>query len=134
MAAIQRRFINKNAPEIILLKDQIEELNNQIISERNILINPSEKNLAKRIIEMNELKSVQQFANELYLASLKAAEKANIDSVQRQRFLATISEPQLPEEEWMDWRHRGFLTTLSIYIIFFSVAKFILGMADSHNN
>ena len=58
-----------------MLKDQIEELNNQIISERNILINPSEKNLAKRIIEMNELKSVQQFANELYLASLKAAEK-----------------------------------------------------------
>ena len=47
---------------------------------------------------------------------IKAAEKASVDSVQQQRFLAIISEPQLPEEEWRYWRHRGFLTLVSIAI------------------
>ena len=134
LASIQRRFIDKNAPEILIIKDQIEELNNQIIFERNILMSPNEKNLSKRIIEMNELKTIQNFAYDLYLASLKASEKAKVDSVQQQRFLAIISEPKIPEQEYMYWRHRGFLTTLSIFIILFSVIKFILGMADSHNN
>ena len=134
LASIQRRFVDNNAPEILLIKDQMEELNNQIILERNILMNPNKKNLSKRIIEMNELKTIQKFAYDLYLASLKASEKAKVDSIQQQRFLAIISEPKIPEQEYMYWRHRGFLTTLSIFIILFSVTKFILGMADSHNN
>ncbi len=134
LASIQRKFVDQKSPEIILLKDQIEELSNQISIERNLLLNPEGKNFSKRIIEINELKSNQEFAYDLYIAALKAAEKANVDSVQQQRFLAIISEPQIPEQEWMYWRHRGFFTSLSIFIIIFSVTKFLLGMADSHNN
>mgnify|MGYP007000074525 len=47
---------------------------------------------------------------------------------------AIITDPQIPEDEWMNWRHRGFLTVISIFLITFSLVKFILGMADSHKN
>ena len=83
---------------------------------------------------MSELKSNQDFAYNLYISALTAAEKATLESIQQQRFLGIISEPQMPEQEWRNWRHRGYLTTLSIFIIFVSLTKFLLGMADSHNN
>ena len=65
---------------------------------------------------------------------MKAAEKAKVDSVQQQRFLASITDPQLPQDEWRIWRHRGFFTTIAIAFISISLSKFLLGMADSHNN
>ena len=134
LASIQRQFIDKNSPEIILLKDQILELKKQIFNERNSLVNPNEKNYSERIITIEKLKASQKFASDLYIASLKAAEKANVDSVQQQRFLAIVSQPQLPEDEWRYWRHRGFLTLISIFFVTISLLKFLLGMADSHNN
>ena len=83
---------------------------------------------------MENLKNNVKYASDLYVASLQAAEKAKVDSIQQQRFLAIISEAQIPEEEWLYWRHRGFFTTLSIFLICISLTKFLLGMAESHNN
>ena len=134
LAAIQRQFVDQNSPEIILLKDQILELKNQISIERDLLVNPKGKNFNEKIITLSKLKTNQKFANDLYIASLQAAEKASVDSIQQQRFLAIISEPQFPEEEWMNWRHRGFLTLISIFFITISLVKFIFGMADNHRN
>ena len=134
LAAIQRQFVDQNSPEIILLKDQISELKNQIFIERDSLVNPEGKNFNEKIIILSKLKSNQKYANDLYISSLQAAEKASLDSIQQQRFLAIISEPQIPEDEWMNWRHRGFLTLISIFIITISLAKFILAMADNHKN
>ena len=134
LAAIKRQFVDQNAPEIILLEDQIEELKNQIYIERDLLVNPEGKNFNEKIITLSKLKANQKFTNDLYIESIKAAEKASVDSVQQQRFLAIISEPQLPEDQWMNWRHRGFLTFVSIFLITFLLIKFILGMADSHKN
>ena len=134
LASIKRRFVDQNSPEIILLKDQISELKKQIDQERNLLVNPNGKNFNERIIKMSQLKINQKFANELYLASVKASEKASVDSIQQQRFLAIISEPQLPEDQWFYWRHRGFFTIISIFFISISLIKFLLGMAESHKN
>ena len=83
---------------------------------------------------MEQLKSNVKYISDLYLTSLKAAEKAKVDSVQQQRFLAIISEAQLPQQEWKYWRNRGFFTSIAIFFISVSLTKFLLGMADSHNN
>tara|TARA_B100001248_G_scaffold238956_1_gene203909 strand:+ start:3083 stop:4198 length:1116 start_codon:yes stop_codon:yes gene_type:complete len=134
LASIKRQYIDKSSPEIVFLEDQILELRNQISKERNNLVSPEGKNYNEIIITIEKLKANQNFSRDLYLGSLKAAEKASVDSVQQQRFLAIISEPQLPEDEWRYWRHRGFLTLVSIFFVSISLLKFILGMADSHNN
>ena len=134
LAAIKRQFVDQNSPEIILLEDQIAELKNQIYIERDLLVNPEGKNFNEKIIKLSKLKANQKFTNDLYIESIKAAEKASVDSIQQQRFLAIISDPQIPEDEWMNWRHRGFLTVISIFLITFSLVKFLLGMADSHKN
>ena len=61
LAAIQRQFVDQNSPEIILLKDQISELKNQIDEERNLLVNPNGKNYNERIINISQLKEDQKY-------------------------------------------------------------------------
>ena len=75
-----------------------------------------------------------KFANDLYKASLLAAENTRLDSLKRQRFIAIISNPTIPEDEWQYWRHKGFLITISIIFVAFSIFKFFLGLSDSERN
>ena len=126
--------MNKKAPEIVFLENQIVELENQIQRERKALVNPKGRNLSNKISKLEELKLSKNYAYDLYISSLSTAEKTRIDSIQKQRFLAVISKPKEPEEQWNYWRHRGFLTAISIIFISISLIKFIFGMADSHNN
>ena len=133
LSSLKRSFVDQKAPEIVLLENQIEELEKQILEERIALVNPNERNLSSKISKLEELKLSKQYAYDLYLSSLTTAEKTRIDSIQKQRFLAIISMPKLPEEQWNYWRHRGFLTSISIIFITISLIKFIFGMADSHN-
>ena len=76
LASLKRRFVDKNAPEIIIVDDQIRELKNQIEIEKNMLVDPDGKNFSNKILEMEELKNKRDYVYELYITSLKAAEKA----------------------------------------------------------
>ena len=134
LSSLKRSFVNKKAPEIVFLENQIVELENQIQRERKALVNPKGRNLSNKISKLEELKLSKNYAYDLYISSLSTAEKTRIDSIQKQRFLAVISKPKEPEEQWNYWRHRGFLTAISIIFISISLIKFIFGMADSHNN
>lgn len=133
LSTIKRKFVNKNAPEILDLENQIEEIEKQIKEEKKDLLSPEGKDFSKKISDMRALNKSVNFASELYKASLLALEKTKIESIQQQKFMATISKPQLPDSEWMNWRHKGFLTFLSGILISFFIVKFLIAMTESHN-
>ncbi|MBK17112.1 MAG: hypothetical protein CMK49_03745 [Prochlorococcus sp. SP3034] len=134
LAGLTRKFVNKNAPEIIEVKNQIEELENQINIERDFLVSPKGKNFSGKISKMNELEASLAFARDLYKTALTAAERTRVDSLQQQRFTAILSKPQKPESPWQYWRHKGFLASLASFLVAFGLIKFLLGMSDSHRN
>lgn len=130
----ERIFLDKNSPEIIYLTDQVKILKEQIDNERSKLVSDEGKALNKRLAEINEIESNISFLKEIYKTTLATSERNRIDSSQQQRFLAILSKPYKPEEEWSYWRHKGFLTYLSLLIISFSLTKFIFGIAENHKD
>ena len=134
LATLKRQFVDSNAPEIIVARNQIIEIKSQIEAERNDLVSPSGKNLNAKAAEMAQLTSQLEFSTELYKASIATAEKTRVDSLQQQRFMAVLSQPMRPDQPWQDWRTKGFLITLAIILSGYGLTKFILGMADSHKN
>ena len=64
-----------------------------------------------------------KFANDLYKASL-AAENTRLESLKRARFIAIISNPTIPEDQWQYWRH-NILSTISIIFVAFSIFIFL---------
>ena len=133
LAVLKRQFIDQGAPEIIYQESQIEELKKQIQDKRNLLVSPSGKNFGEKASKLARLEANYQFSNDLYKSSLAASEKTKLDSQQQQRFMATLSKPFLPENEWYYWRHKGFLTSVSVLLVSYFLLKFFMGIADSHN-
>ena len=134
LSLLKRQFVDQNAPEINMMKSQIEELIIQIKEQRDILSDPDSKNYISRIGILNSLKSNLQFRNDIYNASLATSEKTKLDAQKQQRFMAILSKPTLPDDQDMNWKNRLFLTFSSIIIIGFYLSRFILGISDSHNS
>ena len=130
----ERVFVEENSPEIEYLTNQVNILKAQIEKERNKLVSDEGKALNKRSAEINEIKSNISFLKEIYKTTLSTSERNKVDSSQQQRFLAVLSQPFKPEDEWNYWRHKGFLTYLSLLVITYSLFKFILGIADNHRD
>ena len=133
LSVLKRQFIDPSAPEISDLETQIEELKKQIQEERNLLVSPLGKNIGEKASELSRLEANFEFSNNLLKSSLAASEKTKLDSKQQQRFMATLSQPFLPEDEWYYWRHKGFLTSLATILVSYFLIKFFMGIADSHN-
>lgn len=134
LSVLKNQFIDKNAPEIKYMQNKVEEIKNQIKDQRNILLNPGSKNYAKRIAKSASLKSNLDFWSKIYSSSLATLEKTKLDSQKQQRFIAILSKPIYPEEQNIYWRNKWFLTfSLSILLGYF-ITRFLLGIAESHNN
>ena len=134
LATLRRQFRDPKAPEIEAAHAQVEELQQQIRQERQALVSPGGKNLSQKAANQAELEANLNFATDLYKAAITSAEKNRVDSLQQQRFMAVLSKPLKPEDPSQYWRHKGFLTALSILVVGFALTKFLLGMADSHRN
>ena len=131
LATNKRKFIDPNAPEIIYLEDQVDELKKQISKERLSVVSPRGKALNKKSAELEKLNSELNLAISLYESTLSAIEQTRVDSIRQQRFITMMSKPIYPEKEWNFWRLKGFLTTLLVYLIGYVLIKFILGMSQN---
>lgn len=131
-AAKRRQFKDPKDPEVQLIADQVTELEKQIKAERMKLVSPSGRDLSRKTAQAERLKAELAFATDIYRASLTASEKIRVDSLRKQKFMAVLSSPQMPEEPWNDWRYRGFFTVATIILVSFALIKFIMGMAESH--
>ena len=134
MATLKRLYLNPNDPEIEMLKNEVKELELQIKDERESSVSFDGNDLSRKLVNLDRLKANLEFDTELYNAVLTAAEKNRVESSKQQRFLAVLSKPMKPEDPWQNWRHKGFLTSISILFVGIFLTKFILGMADSHRN
>ena len=123
-AGLQRRFVSSETPEILDISNQILELSNQIENEKRELVSPYGKNLNQKLLTFSELKSSLKFARDLYTAALTNQEKMRVSSQENQRFLAILSGAQVPTNEYMNFRHRGFLTSLVIFLTLYFLFNF----------
>jgi capsular polysaccharide transport system permease protein len=133
-ATKRRQFKDPKDPEVQLIADQVDELQKQIKVERLKLVSPLGRDLSRKTAEAERLKAELTFATDLYQATLTAAERTRVESLRKQKFMAVLSSPQMPEEPWNDWRYRGFLTVTILILVSSALIKFILGMAESHRD
>ena len=128
----KRIFAKDDVPEIQIIKNQIKSLREQIDLERGKLVSENENALNVRSSELKEINNNILFFEKLYKTTLAKTETNRIDSIQQQIFLSIISRPLKTEEPWHLWRHKSFLTYLSLLIILSSVTKFIFGITSTH--
>ncbi|MCP9901324.1 hypothetical protein KBZ12_13040 [Cyanobium sp. Cruz CV13-4-11] len=131
---LEQQFKSSDEPDLLAVKDQIAELQRLIDSERRGLVSRqgSGRNLNQKAADMLQFQSAVDFAADLYKTALVSAEKARVDTQRQQKFMATLSEPLLPDSPAFNWRLRGFFTVAALALVSLSLGKFVLGVQDSH--
>ena len=96
------------------------------------MVNSKGSFMGKLIKELSH-KNIKLNITSVYKSSQTTIEQARIDSIRQQRFIALISDPIYPENEWFYWRHKAFITSILIFIIGYVLTRFILGMTENED-
>ena len=132
LATLRRQYKDLREPEVLAIADEVRELGQQIEQERRLLVSSKGRNLNRKAADVVKLESDVSFATDSYKLSLTSVEKARVESLRQQKFMALLSAPQLPEDPENNWRSKGFVTILASCAVAFSLLKFVLGMQASH--
>jgi capsular polysaccharide transport system permease protein len=129
LATLEEQFKDPNAPEVELIRDQVNAIERQLIKERKRNVSTGGRNLSRRTSEFLELESEVKYHEDLYKLAISAVEKARIESDRQQKFLITLANPRKAEDQDNSWRYKGFFSVVVIWLGGYILTKFALGMA-----
>ncbi|MBO3762524.1 RkpR, polysaccharide export protein [Ciceribacter sp. L1K22] len=125
--ATARQQMAEDTPRIRVIKAQINSLETQIVQERQRLGagevtagasgetgRPGvDSAVSERLQVFEELETQREFAQQSYVAALASLEKARIEAISKQRYLATFIQPTLSEQAQYPNR---FLNVLLVFL------------------
>lgn len=131
LASKERQFKEKDAPEVVYVRDQVQSIQSQIAQERKRSVGKEGRDLSRKSAEFLALEGDVNYHQDLYKLAISAVEKARVEANRQQKFLVLLSAPRQAQEQDYSWRTRGFLSFVAIWFGGYALTKFILGMASS---
>ncbi|MGB5134613.1 MAG: sugar ABC transporter [Prochlorococcaceae cyanobacterium] len=129
-ASLKRQFKDPTTPEVAYITDQVRELERQIQEERELLVTPEGRDLNRILAEGSKLETEVLLATESLKAAINSAD-SNRQRVQQQlKFLVRLADPQLPAQQFYDWRWKGFLGVLGGLVVLWGIGSFSLGVVN----
>ncbi len=126
-----RSYMQESAPQVIALKNKIDSIKQKIRDEKMRLITPKgqKKNTQLMSFELQLLE--KEFAQKAYEAALKFLEKARLDVIEQQRYLAIIVPPSKPDEAAYPKRISGILSVLvGVFAAYFVISMLIMAIRE----
>jgi capsular polysaccharide transport system permease protein len=120
-------YMQTDAPQVHALYEELRFIDEQIVQQRNSLTqkvddSAGSSELSKAKKEFERLKQDMDFWNQSIIGLRETIERARLETLQKLRYLVTISEPTLPDEARYPRRfywlaYLGFILTLVITFI-----------------
>ncbi len=94
-----REFMSEQAPQMVLLRNEIAGLKQQLVKQRSLISSGSgeEISLAEILVQYSALKTKVELSSQAYSSALISQELARVDAYKQLKFLSTVQSPTLPE-------------------------------------
>ncbi|WP_104721304.1 capsule biosynthesis protein [Helicobacter mesocricetorum] len=126
-------YLNDNAPQIILLKSEIEALKRQLNKEvSKIVSSKTSQRLNDLIAKFQDLSIEVKFAQDAYTTALKAIESARIESSRKIKQLIVIQGANEPQSPTYPKKLYNILTIFAILALLFGIIKLINMIIEEH--
>ena len=125
---LKRVYTDQNSPEIQAIRDQVQELRNQIEAERKQLISFQGRNMGGKAAESIKLNQNINLAEKILETAKLSAENNRLISKQKVKLLVLLSDPKNPQTQDWNWRFKLFLTILLSTLVFNGLSKFLTGL------
>ena len=131
-------FMSKDAPNIIVLNNEIAALERQLLLERAKLGKGSEGEVRTRetlgglVANYEELVVDREFAEKAYVSALSSLDRARVDADRQQRYVAAFVRPTLPQEPLYPKRILAICSVFGIAIVLWSLGVLMVYAIRDH--
>lgn len=126
------KTLDRDHPNILMLKQSLRAVDAQIKEEKLKLATPSGGTLNKYVEEFYRLEMNVQFTQELYKSSLSALEKGRIDATRMLEKVSVLQSATLPEYPMEPRRLYNTLVTLLVALMLAGILKLLKSIVLDH--
>ncbi|MEZ7811179.1 MULTISPECIES: chain-length determining protein [Alcaligenes] len=126
------KTLDRDHPNIQMLKQSLRAVDAQIKAEKLKLATPSGGTLNKYVEEFYRLEMNVQFTQEIYKSSLSALEKGRIDATRMLEKVSVLQSATLPEYPMEPRRLYNTLVTLLLALILAGILKLLKSIVLDH--
>ncbi len=125
-------YMNKAAPEVVTLKNQIAALKNQINEQQSKLVSPEQTALNQLNVEFRNLSMQIEFATDVYKAALLGLEQTRVEAHRKLKHLMVVAQPNLADEALYPRRVYWFVTLSILFMIIYSIVVMLIATVKEH--
>lgn len=126
------KSLDRDHPNILMLKQSLKAVDEQIKQEKLKLATPSGGTLNSYVEEFHRLEMNVQFNKELYRSSLSALEKGRIDATRMLEKVSVLQSATLPEYPMEPRRLYNTLVTLLIALMLAGILRLLKSIVLDH--
>lgn len=126
------KTLDRDHPNIVMLKQSLAAVDRQIAEERAKLANPGGKTLNITLEEFQRLQMEVTFTQELYKAALSALEKGRIDATRMLEKVSVLQAPTHPEYPMEPRRVYNTVLSLLFGLILAGILKLLESIVLDH--
>jgi len=126
------RTLEKNHPQIQLIRQSIAAIERQIDEEKRKLASTAGKTLNYTVEEFERLQLNVSFMQEIYKTALIALEKGRMDATRTLKKVSVLQMPSLPEYPMQPERIYNTVVTLLLAAILAGIVKLLEGIVRDH--
>ncbi|MDH4865642.1 chain-length determining protein [Alcaligenes nematophilus] len=126
------KSLDRDHPNILMLKQSLKAVDEQIKQEKLKLATPSGGTLNAYVEEFYRLDMNVKFTQELYKSSLTALEKGRIDATRMLEKVSVLQSATLPEYPMEPRRLYNTLVTLLVALMLAGILKLLKSIVQDH--
>ncbi len=126
------RTLDRDHPNIVMLKQSLAAVDRQIEQEKAKLATPSGKTLNVSVEEFQRLQMEVSFTQDLYKSSLIALEKGRIDATRMLEKVSVLQAPTLPEYPLEPRRIYNTIATLLVAAMLAGILRLLESIVLDH--
>lgn len=130
--ATKKSYLNENNFELKALQNEMNEIQNMIISNKNSLIGTSDKRLNKSLFEFEKLKLQLEFDIEVYKNALIQLKSTQASVAKSAKTLSIISEPNLPDGFTYPDKPKVFITIILAMTLLYGIFGMLMAIIRDH--
>jgi capsular polysaccharide transport system permease protein len=124
--------LNANHPVVVMLKQNLSALQQQITQKRAELASPTSRTLNYTVEEFQRLKMQVDFTQDLYKAALSSLEQGRMDAARTLKIISILQSPTKPTYPLQPERFYNAFVTLLIALALIGVVKLLEAIILDH--
>jgi len=127
-------YLQKDAAELVSVRDRIAGIQNQLNQERTKFAGQGEQSINQVNARFLELRLSFEFATDIYQGTLQTLEQARVESYRKLKHLVVVQSPQVPDSALLPRRAYNLATLFVILNLMYGIAAMVIATIREHRD